>query len=157
MRENHQKHRRRLRRRPNGAAAFGGRPIGSVFLISLYHISALQTQVWLNPGFGLHFPARGTAPKHGFPKPGFGQTWVSGVLNTSCCRMYAQHQDSLYSGGQFSSIAPAQTVVLDTLYHGHALQGSRGLHRATGIPKKPQESLGKPIFTYFWGFLGKFN
>ena len=28
-----QKHRRRLRRRPNGAAAFGGRPIGSVFLI----------------------------------------------------------------------------------------------------------------------------
>ena len=80
MRENHQKH------RPNGAAAEGGRPIGAppkaapVFLISLYHISALQTQVWLNPGFGLHFPARGTAPKHGFPKPGFGQTWVSGVL-----------------------------------------------------------------------------
>ena len=28
-----QKHRRRLRRHPNGAAAFGGRPIGSVFLI----------------------------------------------------------------------------------------------------------------------------
>ena len=37
MRENHQKHRRRLRRRPNGAAAFGGRRIGSVFVIySLY-------------------------------------------------------------------------------------------------------------------------
>ena len=33
MRENHQKHRRRLRRRPNGAAAFGGRPLGAVFLI----------------------------------------------------------------------------------------------------------------------------
>ena len=32
-----QKHRRRLRRRPNGAAAEGGRPIGSVFLIILYH------------------------------------------------------------------------------------------------------------------------
>ena len=32
-----QKHRRRLRRHPNGAAAFGGRPIGSVFLIILYH------------------------------------------------------------------------------------------------------------------------
>ena len=29
----HQTHRRRLRRRPNGAAAFGGRPIGSVCLI----------------------------------------------------------------------------------------------------------------------------
>ena len=72
---------------PTGATAEGGRPIGAppkaapVFLISLYHISALQTQVWLNPGFGLHFPARGTAPKHGFPKPGFGQTWVSWVLN----------------------------------------------------------------------------
>ena len=33
------KHRRRLRRRPNGAVAFGGRPIGSVFLIILYHKS----------------------------------------------------------------------------------------------------------------------
>ena len=33
----HQTHRRRLRRRPNGAAAFGGRPIGSVFLIILCH------------------------------------------------------------------------------------------------------------------------
>ena len=33
----HQTHRRRLRWRPNGAAAFCGRPIGSVFLIILYH------------------------------------------------------------------------------------------------------------------------
>ena len=55
-------------------------------LIILDHISALQTQVLLNPGFGkaignsLHFPARGTAPKSGFPKLGSGQTWVSGVL-----------------------------------------------------------------------------
>ena len=65
-----------------------GRPpkAAPVFLIILYHISALQTQVLLNPGFGkaignsLHFPARGTAPKRGFPKPGSGQTWVSGVL-----------------------------------------------------------------------------
>ena len=77
----------RLRRRPNGAAAFGGRPSGCVFLIILYHISALQTQGLLNPGFGkaignpLHFPARGTAPKCGLPEPGSGQTWVSGVLN----------------------------------------------------------------------------
>ena len=31
------KHRRRLRRRPNGAAAFGGRPIGSVFLMIFSH------------------------------------------------------------------------------------------------------------------------
>ena len=60
----HQTHRRRLRRRPNGAAAFGGRPIGSVFLIILYHISVLQAQVLLNPGFGkaignsLHFLAK---------------------------------------------------------------------------------------------------
>ena len=70
------------------------RPIGCVFLIILYHISALQTQVLLNPGFGkaignsLHFPARGTAPKHGFPKPGFGQTWVSGVLNPLFLKNY---------------------------------------------------------------------
>ena len=31
----HQTHRRRLRRRPNGAAAFGGRPIGSVCLMDI--------------------------------------------------------------------------------------------------------------------------
>ena len=55
-------------------------PLGLCFWL-VYIISSLQTQFWLNPGFGLHFPARGTAPKHGFPKPGFGQTWVSGVLN----------------------------------------------------------------------------
>ena len=29
-------HRRRLRRRPNGAAAFGGRPIGSVCLMDIF-------------------------------------------------------------------------------------------------------------------------
>ena len=49
---NNQKH------TPDGAAAEGVRPIGAppkaapVFLIILYHISALQTQVLLNPGFG---------------------------------------------------------------------------------------------------------
>ena len=35
MRENHQKHKRRLRQRPNGAAAEGGRPIGSVCLMDI--------------------------------------------------------------------------------------------------------------------------
>ena len=32
----HQTRRRRLRRRPNGAAAFGGRPIGSVCLMDIF-------------------------------------------------------------------------------------------------------------------------
>ena len=45
MRENHQKHRRRLRRRPNGAAAFGGRPIGSVFLWMIY--GRYMDDIWL--------------------------------------------------------------------------------------------------------------
>ena len=51
MRENHQKHRRRLRRRPNGAAAFGGRPIGSVFLIILYH-----KYLWIYLIYSLYIP-----------------------------------------------------------------------------------------------------
>ena len=51
MRENHQKHRRRLRRRPNGAAAFGGRPIGSVFLMIFSHryLWILLIQSWYIP------------------------------------------------------------------------------------------------------------
>ena len=32
----HQTHRRRLRRRPNRAAAFGGRPIGSLCLMDIF-------------------------------------------------------------------------------------------------------------------------
>ena len=45
-----QKHRRRLRRRPNGAAAFGGRPIGSVFLIiliNIYGYSLYMDDIWM--------------------------------------------------------------------------------------------------------------
>ena len=47
---NIQKHRRRLRRRPNGAAAFGGRPIGSVFLIiliNIYGYSLSMDDIWM--------------------------------------------------------------------------------------------------------------
>ena len=47
----HQTHRRRLRRHPNGAAAFGGRPIGSVFLIILYH-----RYLWIFLIYSLYIP-----------------------------------------------------------------------------------------------------
>ena len=47
----HQTHRRRLRRRPNGAPAEGGRTIGSVFLITLYHQYS-----WIFLKNSLHIP-----------------------------------------------------------------------------------------------------
>ena len=42
---NNQKH------RPNGAAAFGGRPIGSVFLFILYH-----RYLWISLIYSLYIP-----------------------------------------------------------------------------------------------------